>query len=190
MYPFRFAAPGLVAVALLAARDQPDRWLATPQAGSRSAAVTAESTDTITQRPTDVTLSMGNSRRYAGSYLASGTSRICGHGPLRDFAGLVDGFTLMFPDGEDLEIIDINFSADTLPVGKTTSSFYVAISLKAKQGGQPPAYVVRANQPQSKETGTATLTAKGGTATLKVIGVNDMGETMDMTVVCKAQRTP
>jgi len=146
--------------------------------------------DTINQRPTDVTLIMGNSRRYAGTYQASGISRICGHGPLRDLAGFVDGFTLLFPDGEDLEIEDINFGADTLPVGKTTKSFYVAISLKAKQGGRPPVYVVRANQPEFKETGTATLTAKGGTATLKVVGVNDMGETMDMTVVCKPQKAP
>ncbi|HSD30952.1 MAG TPA: hypothetical protein VLB49_03510 [Gemmatimonadales bacterium] len=151
-------------------------------------AVSAQAADTSSQRPTDVTLIMGNSRRYAGSYRASGMSRICGYGPLRDMAGFVDGFTLMFPDGEDLEITDINFSADTLPVGKTTPSFYIAISLKAKQGGTPAAYVVRANEPRFKETGTATLTAQGGTATLRVKGTNDMGETMDMTAVCKPQK--
>jgi hypothetical protein len=149
-----------------------------------------QSADTSTLRPTDVTLVMGNSRRYAGSYQASGTSRICGYGPLRDMAGFVDGFTLMFPDGEDVEITDINFSADTLPVGKTTTSFYISIGLKAKQGGRPASYVVRANEPRFKETGTATLTAKGGTATLTVVGTNDMGETMNMTAVCKPQRAP
>lgn len=151
-------------------------------------AVSAQAPDTSSQRPTDVTLIMGNSRTYAGSYRASGMSRICGYGPLRDMAGFVDGFTLMFPDGEDLEIIDINFNADTLPVGKTTPSFYIAISLKAKQGGTPAAYVVRANEPRFGETGTATLTAQGGTATLRVKGTNDMGETMDMTAVCKPQK--
>lgn len=186
MQPFRFAAIGLLAVALLAARDQPGRWLAASNADRRSAAA-AQSPDTITHRPTDVTLIMGNSRRYAGSYQASGISRICGHGPLRDMMGFVDGFTLLFPNDEDLEIVDINFSSDTLPVGKTTTSFYMSLSLKAKQGGRPPSYVVRANEPRFKETGTATLTAQGGTATLKVVGVNDMGETMDMTVVCKPQ---
>jgi hypothetical protein len=151
-------------------------------------AVSAQAPDTSSQRPTDVTLIMGNSRTYAGSYRASGMSRICGYGPLRDMAGFVDGFTLMFPDGEDLEIIDINFNADTLPVGRTTPSFYISISLKAKQGGTPAAYVVRANEPRFKETGTATLTAQGGTATLRVKGTNDMGETMDMTAVCKPQK--
>lgn len=151
-------------------------------------AVGAQTADTSAQRPTDVTLIMGNSRTYAGSYRASGMSRICGYGPLRDMAGFVDGFTLMFPDGEDVEITDINFSADTLPVGKTTTSFYIAISLKAKQGGRPAAYVVRANEPRFKETGTATLTAQGGTATLRVKGTNDMGETMDMTAVCQPQK--
>jgi hypothetical protein len=147
-----------------------------------------QSADTSTLRPTDVTLVMGNSRRYAGSYQASGTSRICGYGPLRDMAGFVDGFTLMFPDGEDVEITDINFSADTLPVGKTTTSFYISIGLKAKQGGRPASYVVRANEPRFKETGTATLTAQGGTATLTVVCTNDMGETMNMTAVCKPQK--
>lgn len=151
-------------------------------------AVSAQAPDTSSQRPTDVTLIMGNSRTYAGSYRASGMSRICGYGPLRDMAGFVDGFTLMFPDGEDLEITDINFNADTLPVGKTTPSFYISISLKAKQGGRPAAYVVRANEPRFKETGTATLTAQGGTATLRVKGTNDLGETMDMTAVCKPQK--
>lgn len=150
--------------------------------------VGAQAPDTSSQRPTDVTLIMGNSRTYAGSYRASGMSRICGYGPLRDMAGFVDGFTLMFPDGEDLEIIDINFNADTLPVGRTTPSFYISISLKAKQGGTPAAYVVRANEPRFKETGTATLTVQGGTATLRVKGTNDMGETMDMTAVCKPQK--
>ncbi len=147
-----------------------------------------QAADTSSQRPAEVRLVMGNSRRYTGSYQASGMARICGYGPLRDMAGFVDGFTFLFPDGEDLEIIDINFSADTLPVGKTTTSFYIAISLKAKQGGQPPGYVVRANEPRFKETGTATLTARGGTATLTVVGTNDMGETMNMTAVCGPQK--
>src|SRR5437773_2284919 len=95
----RFAGLGLVGLALLAVTKK-------PAAGSTSAAPARQFADTITQRPTDVTLIMGNSRRYAGTYQASGTARICGHGPLRDFAGFVDGFTLMFPDGEDLEIED------------------------------------------------------------------------------------
>ena len=175
MHSPQFAAVTLAILGAMAAIDA-------------TTAVSAQATDTSAQRPTDVTLIMGNSRRYAGTYRASGIARICGYGPLRDMAGFVDGFTLMFPDGEDVEITDINFSADTLPVGKTTTSFYIAISLKAKQGGRPAAYVVRANEPRFKETGTATLTAQGGTATLRVVGTNDMGETMDMTAVCKPQR--
>jgi hypothetical protein len=189
MQLFRFAAVGLGSVALLAGWGQPDQRFSGASVGS-SPAGPAQSADTNAQRPSDVTLIMGNSRRYAGTYQASGISRICGYGPLRDMSGYVDGFTLMFPNDEDLEIVDINFSADTLRVGQTTPSFYISLGLKAKQGGRPPSYVVRANQPQFKETGTATLTAKGGTATLKVVGVNDMGETMDMTVVCHPRTAP
>ncbi|NJD10772.1 MAG: hypothetical protein FIB01_10200 [Gemmatimonadetes bacterium] len=149
-----------------------------------------QSQDTITGRLTDITLVMGNSRRRAGNYHGSGIARICGFGPLRDFKGMVDGFTLSFPDGEDLEIIDVDFSADTLPVGRTTTSFYISIGLKAKQGGRPPDYVVRANQPKYGETGSATLTFAAGTHTLHVTGTNDEGETMDMTAVCKPKARP
>lgn len=146
--------------------------------------------DTSSSRPTAVSLVMQNSRTYGGTYQASGTSRICGYGPLRDMAGFVHGFTLMFPDGEPSDIIDINFSADTLPIGTTTPSFYISISLKAKNGGRPAAYVLRANKPQYKETGTASLTVQGGVATLRVVGRNDMGESMDMTAVCQPKRGP
>ena len=176
MHASRFAVVALVAVGGLAAITRP---------------ASAQAADTSSQRPTEVRLIMGNSRRYAGTYQAGGMSRICGYGPLRDMAGFVEGFTLMFPDGEDIEIVDINFSADTLAAGSTTKSFYISISLKAKQGGRPPGYVVRANEPRFKETGTATLTVTGGTATLRVVGTNDIGETMDMTAVCgPQQKTP
>jgi len=150
-------------------------------------ATTSVAADTSTLRPTDVTLIMGNSSRYAGTYHAQGTSRICGYGPLRDMMGFVDGFTLLFPDTEDVEITDINFNADTLPIGKTTTSFEISLAVKAKNGGRPTNYVVRAKEPQYHETGTASLSVKGGTATLKVTGVNDVRETMDMTAVCKPQ---
>jgi len=52
------------------------------------------------------------------------------------------------------------------------------------------AHVVRANEPRFGETGTATLTFNAGTHTLRVTGVNDMGETMDMTAVCKPAPEP
>ena len=174
------------AVALVASIDAGGATPAVAGALGRVAA-TAVASDTITLRPTEVTLVMGNSRRYGGTYHAKATARICGYGPLRDMIGFVDGFTFMFPDTEDVEITDIDFNADTLPIGKTTTSFYISISLKAKDGSRPLSYVVRAKEPKYKETGTATVAVKGGTATLKVVGVNDVGETMDMTAVCKPQ---
>jgi hypothetical protein len=46
--------------------------------------------------------------------------------------------------------------------------------------------VLRTNQPQYGETGTVLLTVNGNVATLKIKGRNKAGETLDMTVVCKA----
>ena len=82
----------------------------------------------------------------------------------------------------------------TLPPANTRTqrptNVSLTLRLKAKQEGRPPGHVVPANEPRFRETGTATLTARGGTASLKVVGVNHVGENMDMTVVCKPQKTP
>ena len=42
--------------------------------------VAAEQRDTISRRPVDIALSIGNSRTYAGNYRASGISRGCVRG--------------------------------------------------------------------------------------------------------------
>ena len=45
-------------------------------------------------------------------------------------------------------------------------------------------------QPEFKERGTATLTVMGETARLKIDGRDDLGQTLDMTVVCGPKRKP
>ena len=63
------------------------------------------------------------------------------------------------------------------------------MSLKTKDGGRPPSFVLRTKEPRFKETGKATLAAYGRTAQLAVEGRNDLGETLQMTVVCKPNRS-
>ncbi len=141
------------------------------------------------QRPTDVTVIMSTSRgKYDGTYTASQTSTTCGEVPKElNFAG-VAVFTVQFPDGGESEIRDLTFNSKALVGGVVqTDKFYVSVSLASPRIGQPAAYVLNTEQPEM--IGTATLaTPSAGSTRLKISGVNDRGETIDLTVVCKPRR--
>jgi hypothetical protein len=98
-----------------------------------------------------------------------------------------NSFTVEFPDDEpDLRVRSVSFNADTLRVGTTGSSFYLAVSVRVGERGAPPAYVVRANEPQYKEPGTATLTNEaGGVTRLAVTGTASLGVKVQLIVVCQ-----
>ena len=148
----------------------------------------AEQRDTISRRPVDIALTIANSRTYAGSYRATGISRGCGNMVL-SMTGQEKAFNVEFPYEGDFEIVDLSFAADTLAPGTETDKYYLSVSLKTKDGGRPPSFVLRTKEPRFKETGKAQLAVDGGTAQLTVSGSNDLGETLKMTVVCKPKRS-
>ena len=150
--------------------------------------VAAKQRDTISRRPVDIALSIGNSRTYAGSYRASGISRGCGNMVL-SMTGQENAFNVEFPYEAEFEIVDLSFAADTLATGTETDKYYLSVSLKTKDGGRPPSFVLRTREPRFKETGKAQLAVDGGTAQLTVSGSNELGETLKMTVVCKPTRS-
>jgi hypothetical protein len=141
------------------------------------------------QRPTDVTVIMSTSRKkYDGTYTLSQTSLICGEVPKElNFSG-EPAFLVQFPDGGDFEINDVTFNSKALVGGVTsTGTFHLNVSVKSKQIGHPAAYVLDTTRPEN--AGTATLTTpSAGTTKLKVDGVNDRGETVNLTVVCKPRQ--
>ena len=143
----------------------------------------AQPPDTIHLRPVDITLTISNARSYQGTYHASGISRGCGNMVL-SMTGDTKAFNVEFPSEGDFEITDLSFSADTLVPGTTTDKYYLSVGLKAKDGGRPPSFVIRANEPRFNEPGHATLAVEGGTARLTVEGSNYLGP-LQMTVVCK-----
>lgn len=143
----------------------------------------AQPRDTIHLRPVDITLTIANALTYQGTYQASGISRGCGNMVL-SMTGDEKAFNVEFPSEGDFEITDLSFSADTLVPGTTTDKYYLSVSLKTKDGGRPPSFVIRANEPRFNETGRATLSVEGGTARLTVEGRNYLGP-LQMTVVCK-----
>jgi hypothetical protein len=138
------------------------------------------------QRPADVTVVMSTSRgKYDGTYTASQTATVCGEVPADlNFAG-VPAFIVQFPDGGDFEVQDVTFNSKVLVGGVTTTTkFHLSVSVKSPRIGHPAAYVLDTLQPEM--SGTATLTTpSAGTTRLKVAGVNDRGETIDLTMVCK-----
>lgn len=164
-----------------------DEETAAPAAAQAEPAA-AEQRDTISRRPVEIALTIGNSRTYAGSYRASGISRGCGNMVL-SMTGQEKAFNVEFPYEGEFEIVDLSFAADTLAPGTETDKYYLSVSLKTKDGGRPPSFVLRTKEPRFKETGKATLAVNGGTAQLAVEGRNDLGETLQMTVVCQPNRS-
>ena len=97
-------------------------------------------------------------------------------------------FVVEFPyDGTGNEPINsISFGSKELVGGVTKSTvFRMNVNVLTAKGGKPPAYVLNTDPPSPKNVGTATLTRKGNETTLRVVGQNDMGETIDLTVTCR-----
>jgi hypothetical protein len=157
-------------------------------AGARETAAQAA----LLQRPTEVTAVLGNSPRlYNGKYSTSQVSRMCGEtDPLQSFTGQRI-FVVEYPLDYNgtAEIVDVRFSSRSLvgPI-RQTNTFFVSVTVKAKIGGQPPAYVVDTERPAAGNSGTASLEIKGGVTRLSVRGVDQLGQTLDLTVVCHPPR--
>lgn len=145
---------------------------------------TASAGYAVGQRPVEISLTLSNSGAYNGTYQASGVTSACGN-PAVGMAGKAHSFGVELPAQRDREIVDLSFHADTLAPAGTTDMYYLSVTVKTKQGDTPPSFVVRTNEERFKEKGKATLTIEGGTARLKITGKKELGETLDMSVVCK-----
>ena len=142
------------------------------------------------ERPAEVKIVMSTSRgKYDGTYQLTEVARVCGEVPKElNFAGVASFIVQLYPDSGVGEVQDVTFGSKEL-VGKvtTTSKFNLSVNLKSPKIGSPPAYVLDTEQP--KMTGTAKLTTiSPGTTQLKIDGVNDRGETIDLTLVCKPRK--
>lgn len=141
----------------------------------------------IYQRPvTAQAIIDGSHGRYDGTFSRSAPAMICGETPKDlSFSGRAT-FDVQFPDSTALgPITSIVFGSNQLVGGVTkTSSFRLAITVMTAKGGRPPAYVLNTDPPGTKNTGIATLTTKGTVITLTVVGQNESGESIDLTVTC------
>jgi hypothetical protein len=146
----------------------------------------------ISQRPAEVSATLTNSPKlYNGSYKGSLSSRICGEtDPM--YTGSRT-YLFEYPDIDDPRTIkgitDVRFSSSELVgAGRETTRFHVSITVSPSGvGGSPPAYVVNTQQPRGKESGKASLSINGGTATLRISAIDALGQGLEMTIVCKAK---
>jgi hypothetical protein len=149
-------------------------------------AVAASAQESLMRRPVSVSATLGNSPKlYNGQYTSSGVGRLCGEtDPLQFIGG--HQFIAEFPlDYNGGSIVDLRFSSKTL-VGsvRETGTFFVSITVKAANGGAPPAYVLDTERPAPRNSGTVSLTVVKGEATLTVRGSDALGQTLELTVAC------
>ena len=143
------------------------------------------------QRPADVRIVMSTSRGlYDGEYTFSQVAQVCGEVPKdRNFSGVAE-FIVHFPDDAgNGQVTDVSFNSKKLVAGvTTTTTFHLNVSVHSPKIGSPNAYVLDTEQP--KMTGTVTLsTPSPGTTQLKVTGVNDRGESIDLTMTCRPRKS-
>lgn len=156
------------------------------------ATIVAQSTvaaqvDSTTLRRTDVIVNIGNDNpAYDGVYRSTGTSGICGKLDMM-MPHRANSFHVTFPDEPNLAVASVEFDADTLPPGATTTSFYLSVGIRTASGGTPPSYVVRAKEePKYGEPGTATRIKVASRDTLRVRGTATKGTkvSVSMTLIC------
>lgn len=150
----------------------------------------AQRPDSTMLRPTVVIVKISNDPDavYNGVYRATGVSTKCG---LADYGypHRLNSFAVMFPDDTaTIAVTSVNFDADTLKRGTTVNSYYLAVGIRVGRTGTPPNYVLRANQPQFKEPGTANLTrTSNGSDSLTVKGMASKGRKVDVEMILVCQ---
>ena len=150
----------------------------------------AQRTDSTLLRATRVVVKISKdpTAEYNGTYSASGISTKCG---LADYGypHRLDSFAVMFPDDTGKKAVtSVNFDADTLKRGTTVHSFYLSVGIRIGEHGTPPDYVVRANQPQYDEPGTATRArTSNGSDSLTVRGIATLGRKVEVEMILVCQ---
>jgi hypothetical protein len=129
----------------------------------------------------------GSHGTYDGTFVASNVSNICGEVPaMMNFSGQAS-FIVEYPrDPRDADQIQSISFGSTKLTGKATtaSAFLLNISVLAKNGGRPYAYVLN-TQDNPKVCGVATLIRNmDRSVVLSVRGKNEAGETIQLSITC------
>lgn len=150
----------------------------------------AQKPDSTLLRPTSVTVRITKdpTALYNNVYTAQGVSTKCGLASY-GYPHRAHSFAVLFPDSSNMiQVTEVNFDTDSLMSRDSTGAFYLSVGIRVGQTGMPPAYVIRAKEPQYGEPGMARLTRlPGGQDSLHVVGVATKGTKVDveMWLVCQ-----
>src|SRR5689334_20054964 len=147
----------------------------------------AQASDAEHLRPTSFTVTIENDKLWSGTYTASGISTICGRVTL-GFPDREKSFTIEFPDEEVPGVRSLSFDAKALPPGTSTGSFHLNVGVRVGERGAPPLYVVRADEPERNEPGTAQLVNDNGGAVLTVTGTAALGVRVRVKAICSPKK--
>jgi hypothetical protein len=140
-------------------------------------------------RPASVTVVLASTfEKFDGTYTSTQVARICGETDPTQFWTGERAFVMEYPLDlvGNAEILNVAFHSKMLVGGvKQTNTFFVSASVVSKDGGRYPALVVDTEQPAPGHSGTASLNAEGGKEELKVRATDDLGRTLDLSVICQ-----
>jgi hypothetical protein len=130
----------------------------------------------------------GSRNLFDGTYVTTGTASICGEIPKMASLTGEDVFVLEFTGNAPANVpsvLNIAFGSKELVRGTEESPhFRLNVTVRAHNGGTPPAFVLNTDPPRSGTGGKAKITYKGKTANLEVTGVNEMNQTITLLVSC------
>jgi hypothetical protein len=143
----------------------------------------------VSNCPADVRVTFSDSRTYKGSYSSKATARTCGETNPLYFGKKT--FSFEFPEeAKDADAIqDVTFDSEELVGGrKSAAGFMVSVSVKTKEIGHPPDWVVDTTNQRDKASGSASLGGTDSETTLTVKATNSLGEKLELLVTCHAPK--
>jgi len=138
-------------------------------------------------RPVTISVIIGGTTTQSdGTYSATGVSRACGNAMV-NLTGNLRAFNLEFPFEATPSVENVSFAAEDLVAGSTTGAFHIDLNVITPSGHSPPSLVIDTTDVADGNTGTATLSEAGGTTTLVVSAVDDLGASVQITAKCGPQ---
>lgn len=127
----------------------------------------------------------GSPRLRDGTFQLSGKAAICGEIPKESSLTGEAAFVIELSGDTQGSMTTITFGSKLAGREATATAFRLSVGVTTAQGGRPPLYVLNTDPPGRGNSGTATLTQTAEGATLKVIGVNEAKENIELTVRCR-----
>lgn len=127
----------------------------------------------------------GSPRLRDGQFQLTGKAAICGVIPKE--ASLTGEATFVIEVAGDTagSMTSITFGSNQLVgPGSSATRFNLSVGVVTPNGGRPPLFVLNTDSPRPGNSGTASLTVVKSVATLKVVGVNDAKESIELSITC------